>query len=187
MYNFLFGILFILIGIYIWYNQDLKHETYFINLKILSGIILLIIGAYMVIENIDDLGLKETNWNTNIEKPLSQFEYITILLLIYFGTICYTVASYYHLKLKKWTFLKSLFIAIPLVLIEYQFSLRGNFLAKTFLKMNAVQIALITMTFYFINAWLLNYFVLYQKVVWWREILAFVFIILAFVITTQKH
>jgi hypothetical protein len=164
-----------------------KKRNYFINIKILLGIFLLIIGAYLVIENIDDIIVSDNNiWNTNITKPLSQFEYITILLLIYFGTIAYTVASYYHLKLKNWTFLKSLLIAIPLVLIEYQFSLRGNFLAKTFLKMNAIQIALITMTFYFINAWLLNYFVLYQKVVWWREILAFIFIILAFVITTQK-
>lgn len=187
MHIFLFGVIFILIGIYIWYTQDIKKETYFINLKIIIGIIFLIIGAYMVVENIDDVGINDNIWNTNITKPLTQFEYITILLLIYFGTIAYTVAAYYHLKLKKWTFLKSLLIAIPLVLIEYQFSLRGNFLAKTFLKMNAVQIALITMTFYFINAWLLNYFILGQTVVWWREILAFIFVILAFTITTARE
>ena len=185
MYIFLFGFLFILIGIYIWYTQDIKRDTYFINFKIMIGIFLLIIGAYMVIENIGDIN-DNHNWNTNITKPISQFEYISILLLIYFGTICYTVASYYHLKLKKWTFLKSLLIAIPLVLVEYQFSLRGNFLAKSLLKMNAVQIALITMTFYFINAWLLNYFVLSQSVVWWREISAFIFIIMAFTVTTSS-
>ena len=186
MYIFLFGIVFILMGIYIWYTQDVKKETYFLNLKIIIGMFFLIIGAYMVIENIDDIVVNDNDsWNTNITKPLSQFEYITIMLLIYFGTIAYTVAAYYHLKLKKWTFLKSFLIAIPLVLIEYQFSLRGNFLAKTLLKMNAVQIALITMTFYFINAWLLNYFILSQTVVWWREIISFIFILLAFTITTS--
>jgi hypothetical protein len=42
------------------------------------------------------------------------------------------------------------------------------------------------MTFYFINAWLLNYFVLSQQVVWWRETLAFIFILLAFTITTNN-
>ena len=116
-------------------------------------------------------------------------EWITILGLIFLGSLSYTIASYYHLIMDDWhwTFIKALAIAIPFVLIEYQFSLRGNFYAHNILGLNAVQIVLITMTFYFINAWLLNYFILKKhKVIWWREFLAFLLLTSAFVITTMS-
>ena len=47
-------------------------------------------------------------------------------------------------------FLKALVLELPIVLCEYQFSLKGNYLANTILKFNAVQIV-ITIIFYFIN------------------------------------
>ena len=68
---------------------------------------------------------------------------------------------------------------------EYQFSLRGNYLANDILKLNSIQIVLITMVFYFINAWLLNLFILKNNVVWWREIISFTFILFAFLMTTS--
>jgi hypothetical protein len=78
-------------------------------------------------------------------------------LYVYIGTIFYTLAAYYHLSLKDWSFLKALKIAMPLVFIEYTFSLRANrSLNKTF-NNNSVQILLITMCFYFINV--LNLFI----------------------------
>ena len=81
--------------------------------------------------------------------------------------------------------MKAFAIALPLILIEYQFSIRGNYEAKNLLKMNAVQITIMTMSFYFINAWMLNYFFLKAPVIWWREMLAFACILLAFFLTTS--
>ena len=111
------------------------------------------------------------------------YEKFSILSLIYIGTVFYTLAAYYHLKLKDWTFLKAFALAIPLVMIEYSFSLRGNRQANTVLGMNALQILIITITFYFINAWLLNYFVLKNKVNYQREIISFILVISAFYIS----
>lgn len=94
------------------------------------------------------------------------------------------MAAYFHLKMEQWDFMKAFLIAVPFLLIEYQFSLRGNYYAKQHLLMNAVQITLLTMIFYFFNAWILTYFFLKQPIVWWRECIAFVFIALAFLTTT---
>jgi uncharacterized protein (DUF486 family) len=113
------------------------------------------------------------------------YEKIKILSLIYIGTIFYTLAAYYHLKLKDWTFIKAFSLAIPLVIIEYSFSLKGNRQANQILNMNTIQILIITMTFYFINAWLLNYFILKNPVNFWREIISFILIISAFYITSN--
>ena len=92
-------------------------------------------------------------------------EKLKIISLIYIGTIFYTIASFYHLKLKKdWTFTKAITMALPLVFIEYNFSLRGNYLAYSKLNLTSIDILLITMIFYFINGWLLNYLVLKNKI-----------------------
>jgi uncharacterized protein (DUF486 family) len=94
-----------------------------------------------------------------------------VILLIFIGSVSYTVAAYYHLRIENWTFLKAFAIALPLILIEYQFSIRGNHHAHESLRMNAVQITLLTMAFYFINAWVLNKFILKKHaIVWWREL-----------------
>jgi len=76
-------------------------------------------------------------------------------------------------------------IAIPLVIIEYYFSLTANHEANLILKMNPVQILLITMTFYFLNTWLFNYFILKNDIVVWREIMSFILIIGAFLLSTN--
>lgn len=109
-----------------------------------------------------------------------------MFLFIYLGTVCYVTASYFHLKLEKWTFLTAFLIALPIVCIEYQFSLRANRIAMHTHGFNPVQILLITLCFYFINIWLLNYFVIKnQKVVLWREVLCFTLILAAFWVSTN--
>jgi len=184
----LLGFLFIIIGIIVWHLQDIHKNTYFINHSILLSIISILFGIYLFLQNIEDIFKKikgyDYNWITNITY-LGFIEYIAIISLIYLGTVFYVIASYYHLNIKNWTLLKSLIIAIPIVICEYQFSLRGNYLANNILKLNPIQIVLITMVFYFINAWLLNIFILKNNVVWWREIIAFTFIFMAFLITTS--
>ncbi len=107
------------------------------------------------------------------------------LLYVYIGTVFYTLASYYHLSLKDWTLKKALIIAVPLVLIEYIFSLRGNHSLNEDFKINPVSIMLITMCFYFINTWLLNYFVLKNEINPIREIISLILILIAFYISTN--
>jgi branched-subunit amino acid transport protein AzlD len=110
-----------------------------------------------------------------------------VIALIYIGTCFYTLAAYLHLSLgDDWTFLRALAIALPLVFLEYQFSLRGNHAAITQLGFNAIQVLMITLCFYFINLWLLNVFILKHKVLWWRELLCFGLILLAFAILLIK-
>lgn len=107
------------------------------------------------------------------------------LLYIYIATLFYTLASYYHLTLKEWNIRKALFIAIPLVIIEYMFSLRGNHSLNEDFKINPISIMLITMCFYFVNTWLLNYFIIKNKINPFREIISFVLILIAFYISTN--
>jgi len=110
-----------------------------------------------------------------------------IILLIYIGTWFYTLAAYLHIKLgKSWTFIRALSIALPLVILEYQFSIRGNYYAVAKAGLNPIQVLLITLCFYFVNLWILNKVVLkVQGVVWWREIMCFILIAVAFVLSTN--
>jgi uncharacterized protein (DUF486 family) len=107
----------------------------------------------------------------------------TPYILIYIGTLFYTLAAYYHLSFKNWTFKKAMMTAIPLVLIEYCFVLPGNHLASSDLDLNPIQILIITITFYFINLWLLNYFIIKKEINLKREIFAFVLIVSGFLIS----
>ena len=106
--------------------------------------------------------------------------------LIFLGTIFYTIASYYHLSYNKnWTFLKALAIAIPFVLIEYTFSLRGIHHSYKYLNHSTSTILIITIIFCFISMWLFNYFILKNRtnVNLFKEFLAFVLVIIAFYIS----
>ena len=85
----------------------------------------------------------------------------------------------------EWTFLKALLIAIPFVIIEYQFMLRGIYYAKEHLLMNSLQILVITTIFCCFNSLLINYFVLQLPMVIWRELLSVVFLLMAFFTSTS--
>ena len=106
-------------------------------------------------------------------------------LLIYIGTIFYSLAAFYHLSIKEWTFIKAFLIALPLVIIEYIFSLNGNRRLNELYKFNPLSILIITMCFYFINIWLLNFFIIKNNINILREFIAFILIICAFLISTN--
>jgi hypothetical protein len=184
------GILFALLGGIIWYHQENLIGLFKTNRWIILGIVLILIGGVQIIfgmERILHLFRNNiSNGDSMIINHQTWWQWIYIVGLIFVGSVSYTIAAYYHLKLENWTFLKAFALAVPLILIEYQFSIRGNFAAKHILRLNAVQITLITMSFYFINAWILNYFFLRNTVIWWRELLAFAFIISAFLLTTNN-
>jgi len=108
------------------------------------------------------------------------------LLLIYLGTICYVFAAYYHLTMhEKWNFWKAYLIAIPIVFIEYIFSLHGNYYMHSIFDYSPIEILIITISFCFINLWLMNFFILkHKKYNIYKEFLCFLLIITAFLLTT---
>ena len=112
--------------------------------------------------------------------------FLKYTLLVYLGTVCYVIAAYYHLSLHThWTFLKAFMIAIPIVMAEYCFSLNGNYYLHSQLKLSAMDILIMTICFYFVNLWLLNYFVLKNKVKnVYKELFCFILIISAFLLTS---
>ena len=110
---------------------------------------------------------------------------VKILSLIYIGTIFYTLAAFFHLSIKEWTFTKAFLLAMPLVAIEYVFTLNGNKEANDKLQLNPLQILIITISFYFINIWLLNYFIIKNKINPIREIISFILIVIAFTLSNN--
>ena len=170
--------LFIVLGGLLWYKEE-KNNLF--SLTIGFSISCILFGAVLLFHSIQ---LKNDSKTTEKVQEVLGWHWVFILGLIFLGSVSYTVAAYFHLKMEKWDFLKAFLIAVPFLLIEYQFSLRGNYYAKQHLMMNAVQITILTMIFYFFNAWILTHFFLKQPLVWWRECLAFVFILLAFFTTT---
>jgi uncharacterized protein (DUF486 family) len=109
----------------------------------------------------------------------------TSILLIYIASCFYTFASFYHLKLKNWTFWKAYLIAIPVVCIEYVFNILGNKYA-TVNGINVIQIMMLIIGFDMINIWLINIFVLKQKtIVMWREASALLLLIGAIAISSN--
>ncbi len=112
------------------------------------------------------------------------FHKIGIVLLIYFGTVCYTIAAYFHLYLKdKWTLQRALVIAIPFVLIEYLFSLNGNHYALKVLNWSPLQILVVTTAFYFVNILILNKVVIKHETKMLREFTAIVLVLIAFLVS----
>jgi hypothetical protein len=180
MYNSL-GVVCIILGGFLWYQEEKKKDI--LNVTIGFSMILLLFGAALLTMNFH----KQRN-TLSYEKKIdvTWWHYIFIIGLIFIGTLMYTTAAYFHIKMEKWSLFKAFLIAIPFLFIEYQFSLRGNYYAKKHLMMNVVQITIITMIFYFFNAWLLNHVVFKDPIVWWREITAFILILMAFYITTHK-
>ena len=110
---------------------------------------------------------------------------LTPYILIYIGSIFFVLAAYFHLSFKEWTLKRALITALPLVFIEYCFLLPGNHKAKEELLLNPIQILVIMLVFNFINLWIFNRFVSKSKLNYKREILAFGFIIAAF-LTSQN-
>ena len=175
------GLFFVCIGGLLWYYEEKKKDIF--NLTIGFSILMILLGAVFLTLYINK---HRNRYSTEKRVDVVWWHYIFIIGLIFLGTLMYTIAAYFHMKMEKWTFFNAFLIAIPFLIIEYQFSLRGNYYAKKHLMMNVVQITIITMIFYFFNAWLLNHVVFKDPIVWWREITAFILILMAFYITTHR-
>lgn len=179
------GLILALSGSILWFLQE-KYKI-LLSINIFVAITTIVVGAIIIVLGLNKSILKDSSiYPRLLDNKNYLIKYFFIMFLIYVGSLAYTIAAFYHLKIKNWSFALALAVAVPFILIEYQFSLRGNFYARHILNMNAVQIVLLTMIFYFINSWLLNYFFLKNNIVWYREILAFILIICAFLITTTK-
>lgn len=113
---------------------------------------------------------------------------IFYLFLIYLGSCFYVAASYYHLSLgDKWTFTKAAMFAIPLVFLEYICTLNGHYFLNHEHGFSIMQIFIITLCFYFINMWILNYILWKKNGDMLREIICFGFVLLAFLGSTQVY
>jgi hypothetical protein len=112
---------------------------------------------------------------------------LLFLLFMFIGSMLYVIGSYAHLSLAPWTFWKAYVIAMPLVAIEYQFSLRGNKWANES-GISPINVLLITLCFYFISMYALNKLYLHGKVES-KDFAAFLCILTAFAISFRdiKH
>ena len=175
------GILFILAGGLLWYMEE---KNAFLNWTIAFSIGMVVLGAFLLLETADKV-IKKSSALEKKKIDVNTWHWFYILGLIYLGTIFYTVASYYHLKMDEWTFSTALFIALPFVFIEYQFMLRGIYYAKEHLLMNSLQILVIATIFCCFNSLLLNYFVLQLPMILWRELLSVLFLLMALFTSTR--
>lgn len=158
-------------GSYVWIQEDLKDDVLG---QFLMSLLVCIAGFNLF------FGLKGFFVDNQPKEAVSEHEPIKWyskqglwgIFLIYLGAVFYALAAFYHLTLPKWTFLRALMVVIPLILVEYHFSIRGNRMVHNVLQWNTTQVAFITLIFYFINTWLLNKFVFKRKFVLWRELTA---------------
>jgi hypothetical protein len=106
--------------------------------------------------------------------------------LIYLGSWCYVAASYYHLTLNaEWSFFMALSIALPIVIIEYCFTLPGNYHLHRSHGFDPIHILIVTIIFYFVNLWLFNYFIMHKKIESGiAELIAFLLVCGAFYLTS---
>lgn len=85
------------------------------------------------------------------------------ILLIYLGSCCYTVASFYHLSLGgRWSFWRAYLLALALVAVEYVFNVVGNRGANE--HITVFQIMFLIIAFDLVNLYVLNTLVLHNRV-----------------------
>ena len=106
------------------------------------------------------------------------------IVFIYLASCVYTLASFYHLSLKSWSFWRAYVIAIPLVCIEYVFNVWGNKHANLN-GLNVIQIMMLIIAFDLINIWLINIFLLKNKVIVWREMSSLLFLCIAIALSSN--
>jgi hypothetical protein len=178
------GVILGAIGSYVWVEMDKERlvDQFLISLLVAAAGINFFFGlkGYFV----DNIAPDEPKEGTPPKWYSKQG--LFAIFLVYMGAVFYSLAAFYHLSMPKWTFLKGLAVAIPLILIEYHFSLRANRVIHDTLQWNATQIAFITLIFYFINTWIMNKFIFKRKFVLWRELVALGLLAGAFVVLQWK-
>ena len=107
------------------------------------------------------------------------------IFFIYMGSVFYTLASFYHLSLgTQWTFFKAYMLALVFVLIEYLFNIKGNHGANK--HVTVFQIMILIIAFDLINLYILNYFVLKNKINVFRDGISLLFIGVAIAISSSS-
>jgi len=106
------------------------------------------------------------------------------ILLIYLGSCCYTIASFYHLSMgKQWTFGNAYIMALVFVMIEYIFNIIGNKHAND--HITVFQIMLLIIAFDLINLFILNAMVLKNRVNVVRDGISLLLICAAIAISSE--
>ncbi len=106
------------------------------------------------------------------------------ILLIYLGSCCYTIASFYHLSFgENWTFVKAYMLGIAFVSIEYIFNVLGNKHANKHITI--FQIMILIIAFDLINLYLLNALLLKNKIDYVRDGISLLLIFIAIIISTN--
>ena len=106
------------------------------------------------------------------------------IFLIYCGSVCYTIASFYHLSFgEKWTFFKAYLLALIFVSIEYVFNVIGNRAAIK--HITVFQIMILIIAFDLINLYIINALLLKNKIDYWRDGISLGLIACAILISTN--
>jgi len=94
----------------------MEENNALLNWTIASSIGLIFIGAFLLFEPIEKLFKKKGG----LEKKkidVNTWHWFYILGLMFLGTLFYTIASYFHLKMDELTFSTAFLIAILFVFI----------------------------------------------------------------------
>ena len=106
------------------------------------------------------------------------------ILLIYLGSVCYTVASFYHLSFgKQWTFFRAYLLALMFVSIEYIFNVYGNKGAAD--HITVFQIMILIIAFDLINLYVINALLIKHKIDYMRDGISILLIIAAILISSN--
>jgi hypothetical protein len=90
------------------------------------------------------------------------------ILMIYIGSVCYTIASFYHLSFgEQWTFWRAYALAIVFVSIEYIFNVIGIRECNRYISV--FQIMILVIAFDLINLYAINVIFLKNTLRPWRE------------------
>jgi len=111
---------------------------------------------------------------------------LVAILFIYLGSVCYTIASFWHLSLgDKWSFSRAYPIAIMFVCIEYIFNVLGNKNANRHLTV--FQIMLLIIGFDLINLFIINLLLLKNKIDVMRDGISLLLRIIAIFISSKSY
>lgn len=90
------------------------------------------------------------------------------IFLIYLGSVCYTIASFFHLSFgSEWTFVRAYIIGLLFVSVEYVFNILGNKHANRYITV--FQIMLLIIAFDLVNLYVINAILLKNDVNYVRD------------------
>lgn len=106
------------------------------------------------------------------------------ILFIYLGSVCYTVASFYHLSFgNKWSFMRAYTLALMFVAVEYVFNVVGNKHANQ--HITVFQIMILIIAFDLVNLYIINALLLKNKIDYARDGVSLALIAAAIVLSSN--